>query len=84
MVSWRRLTSNEVILLSRPPLETLLSRVPNKYLMVMIAARRARELRSGQLPLVDVDSQNPVTIALEEIAAGRVEPEPGTQRVAGS
>ncbi|MDR5684057.1 MAG: DNA-directed RNA polymerase subunit omega [Armatimonadota bacterium] len=60
----------------RPPIETLLARIPNKYLLVMVAARRARELRSGQLPLVDVDSQNPVTIALEEIAAGRVEPEP--------
>jgi DNA-directed RNA polymerase subunit omega len=64
-----------VILLIRPPIESLLARIPNKYLLVMIAARRARELRSGQLPLVDVDSQNPVTIALEEVAAGRVGPE---------
>jgi DNA-directed RNA polymerase subunit omega len=56
----------------RPTIETLLERVPGKYQLVMLAARRARELRSGQLPLTDVDSQNPVTIALEEIAAGRV------------
>jgi DNA-directed RNA polymerase subunit omega len=41
----------------------------------MLAAKRARELRAGQLPLVDVDSQNPVTVALEEIAAGRIRPE---------
>jgi DNA-directed RNA polymerase subunit omega len=59
----------------RPPIETLLERVPNKYALVMLAAKRARELAAGQLPLVDVDSQNPVTIALEEIAAGRVRPE---------
>ncbi len=59
----------------RPPIETLLERVPNKYLLVMLAAKRARELRAGQLPLVDVDSQNPVTVALEEIAAGRIRPE---------
>jgi DNA-directed RNA polymerase subunit omega len=59
----------------RPPIETLLERVPNKYLLVMLAAKRARELRAGQLPLVDVDSQNPVTVALEEIAAGRIKPE---------
>ncbi|MER3455360.1 MAG: DNA-directed RNA polymerase subunit omega [candidate division GAL15 bacterium] len=59
----------------RPPIETLLERVPNKYLLVVLAAKRARELRSGQLPLVDVDSQNPVTVALEEIAAGRLRPE---------
>jgi DNA-directed RNA polymerase subunit omega len=65
-----------VILLIRPVLESLLVRVPNKYLLVMIASRRARELHSGQLPLVDVDSQNPVTVALEEVAAGRIGPEP--------
>lgn len=59
----------------RPPIETLLERVPNKYLLVMLAAKRARELRAGQLPVVDVDSQNPVTVALEEIAAGRIKPE---------
>ncbi len=59
----------------RPPIETLLQQVPNKYLLVMLAAKRARELRAGQLPLVDVDSQNPVTVALEEIAAGRIRPE---------
>ncbi len=59
----------------RPPIETLLERVPNKYALVMLAAKRARELAVGQLPLVDVDSQNPVTIALEEIAAARVRPE---------
>lgn len=59
----------------RPPIETLLARVPNKYALVMLAAKRARELAAGQLPLVDVDSQNPVTVALEEIAAGRVRPE---------
>lgn len=59
----------------RPVLESLLARVPNKYLLVMIAARRARELHSGQLPLVDVDSQSLVTIALEEVAADRIHPE---------
>jgi DNA-directed RNA polymerase subunit omega len=56
----------------RPPIEVLLERVPNKYALVMLAAKRAQQLGTGQLPLVDVDSQNPVTIALEEVAAGRV------------
>ncbi|MBM3450972.1 MAG: DNA-directed RNA polymerase subunit omega [Armatimonadetes bacterium] len=60
----------------RPTIETLLERVPGKYQLVMLAARRARELHSGQLPLIDVDSKNPVTIALEEVAAARVNPEP--------
>jgi DNA-directed RNA polymerase subunit omega len=56
----------------RPPIEVLLERVPNKYALVMLAAKRAQQLAGAQLPLVDVDSQNPVTIALEEVAAGRV------------
>ncbi|MDR7523582.1 MAG: DNA-directed RNA polymerase subunit omega [Armatimonadota bacterium] len=56
----------------KPSLEELLERVPSKYALVMAAAKRARQLKEGVLPLVDVDSANTVTIALEEIATGRV------------
>lgn len=56
----------------KPPLEELLSQVDNKYALVMAAAKRARQLKDGALPLVDIDSANPVSVALEEIATGRV------------
>jgi DNA-directed RNA polymerase subunit omega len=56
----------------KPPLEALLDRVENKYALVIVAAKRARQLKEGALPLVDVDSSNPVTVALEEIAAGKI------------
>ena len=56
----------------KPPLEALLDRVESKYALVIVAAKRARQLKDGALPLVDVDSSNPVTIALEEIAAGKI------------
>lgn len=56
----------------KPPLEALLDRVDNKYALVIIAAKRARQLKEGALPLVDVESGNPVTVALEEIAAGKI------------
>lgn len=56
----------------KPPLEALLDRVENKYALVIVAAKRARQLKEGSLPLVDVDSGSPVTIALEEIAAGKI------------
>ncbi|MDQ7841432.1 MAG: DNA-directed RNA polymerase subunit omega [bacterium] len=56
----------------KPPLEELLEHVESKYSLVIIAAKRARQLKDGVLPLVDVDSANPVSIALEEIATGRV------------
>ncbi|MBI2122569.1 MAG: DNA-directed RNA polymerase subunit omega [Armatimonadetes bacterium] len=56
----------------KPPLEALLDRVENKYALVIVASKRARQLKEGALPMVDIDSANPVTIALEEIAAGKI------------
>ncbi len=56
----------------RPPLESLLDRIENKYALVVSVAKRARVLKEGQLPMVDVASSNPVTVSLEEIAAGKI------------
>jgi DNA-directed RNA polymerase subunit omega len=56
----------------RPPLESLLEKIENKYALVVTVAKRARVLKEGQLPMVDVASSNPVTVALEEIAAGKI------------
>ena len=63
----------------RPPLETLLDKVDNKYALVISVAKRARQLKEGQLPMVDIQSTNPVTVALEEIAAGKVRAERSTE-----
>ena len=59
----------------RPPLESLLDKIDNKYALVVSVAKRARVLKEGQLPMVDVASSNPVTVALEEIAAGKIRPD---------
>jgi DNA-directed RNA polymerase subunit omega len=56
----------------RPPLESLLEKIENKYALVVTVAKRARVLKEGQLPMVDVASSNPVTVSLEEIAAGKI------------
>ncbi|HEV8339840.1 MAG TPA: DNA-directed RNA polymerase subunit omega [bacterium] len=56
----------------KPPLEALLDRVDNKYALVIVAAKRARQLKEGALPMVDVETANPVSIALEEISAGKI------------
>jgi DNA-directed RNA polymerase subunit omega len=56
----------------KPPLEELLEQVNNKYALVVVAAKRARQIKDGVLPLVDIDSTNPVSVALEEIATGKV------------
>ena len=56
----------------KPPLEELLDRVGNKYALVIIASKRARQLKDGSLPMVDIDSASPVSVALEEIATGKL------------
>ncbi|HEU5298809.1 MAG TPA: DNA-directed RNA polymerase subunit omega [bacterium] len=56
----------------KPPLEALLERVSNKYALVIVAAKRARQIKEGSLSVVDLDTRNPVTAALEEIAAGKL------------
>ena len=50
---------------------------PGRYDMVVAAAKRAQQIKDGARPLVEVDSNNPLTIALHEIAAGKVLAKPG-------
>lgn len=44
----------------------------SKYSLVVLAAKRAKQIKSGAPPLINTTSRNPLTIALEEIAAGKV------------
>ncbi|TWH48469.1 DNA-directed RNA polymerase subunit omega [Sporomusa sp. KB1] len=55
-----------------PPLEVLLGKVDNKYTLVVLAAKRAREIIQGSGKLIDCKSSKPVSIALEEIAQGKI------------
>ncbi|MCW5935518.1 MAG: DNA-directed RNA polymerase subunit omega [Fimbriimonadia bacterium] len=51
-----------------------LSQYP-RYVLALLAAKRAQQLRNKEvLPLVLTDSDNPLSIALEEIAQGKVRP----------
>lgn len=44
----------------------------SKYALVVLAAKRAKQIKSGAPPLIATSSKNPLTIALEEIAAGKI------------
>jgi DNA-directed RNA polymerase subunit omega len=66
-----------------PPIETLLDQVDSKFTLVTLSARRGRQINSyfNQLgeglgsivpPQVQSISRKPLSIALEEIAAGKV------------
>jgi len=44
----------------------------SKYALVVLAAKRAKQIKSGAPPLIQTSSKNPLTIALEEISAGKI------------
>jgi len=54
------------------PLEQLLAHVDSKYRLVIIAAKRAKQLMRGGGSLIISKSFKPTYTALEEIAAGKV------------
>jgi DNA-directed RNA polymerase subunit omega len=55
-----------------PSADKLEERVGSKYALVILSAKRARQLKEGLPPLVRGTSGNPLTIALEEVASGKV------------
>ena len=68
----------------KPPIEELLKETPGRFALVITSAKRAKDLNSyfNQLgegigaytpPQVQSLSRKPLTVAFEEIAAGKVE-----------
>lgn len=43
-----------------------------KFVLSNLAAKRANQLKTGAIPLVRIESNHPLTIALAEIAAGKI------------
>jgi DNA-directed RNA polymerase subunit omega len=57
--------------MARITVEDCLEKVPNRFALVLGAARRAKQLLKGARPLVESDNKEVVT-ALREVAAGKV------------
>ncbi len=57
--------------MARITVEDCLKKVPNKFELVLLAAKRARQLIKGGRPLLESDDRE-VVLALREIAAGKV------------
>ncbi len=55
-----------------PSADTIEDRVKSRYSLVVLSAKRAKQIKEGAPILIDTDSTNPLTVALEEIAAGMV------------
>lgn len=62
-----------------PPISKLLAKVDSRYTLVILAAKRAREIADIQMHNPEMfskkgkhHSDKPVTIAIDEIAEGRI------------
>ena len=58
----------------KPSVQELLKKVDNRYRLVVVASKRARQLAAGDLSMTKVDEKDPVTLAANEIAEGTVKP----------
>jgi len=55
-----------------PPISSLLEKVDSRYTLVVETAKRARQLVEGAPKLTKVNSDKPVTIAINEIYENKV------------
>ena len=59
-------------MMNQPSLEELREQVDSRYTLVVAVAKRARQLLDGAKAQVEVDSAKPVTVALHELAQGKI------------
>jgi DNA-directed RNA polymerase subunit omega len=57
--------------MARVTVEDCLDKTSNRFELVMLGAKRARQLLKGAKPLIESDNRE-VVIALREIAVGKV------------
>ncbi|MGL5149676.1 MAG: DNA-directed RNA polymerase subunit omega [Clostridium sp.] len=50
-----------------PSIVDLLQKVEDKYSLVIVTSKRARQIINGSPVLVDIDSEKPLTIAINEV-----------------
>ncbi len=57
----------------KPTVGELLTKVDNRFRLVIATSKRARQIAIGSEILTDVDDESPVTLAADEIAEGKIE-----------
>ena len=58
--------------MNKPLLKDLLCKADSKYTLVVLAAKRARQITESEADLLESGLVNPVSIALKEIADGDI------------
>ena len=66
-----------------PSADKIEANIESKYELVILAAKRCRQIREGSRARVETDSENPLTLALEEIAAGVIKGREDKSSLAG-
>ncbi len=62
--------------MARVTVEDCLDHVDNRFELVMVAAKRARQIAvHGEQPMVEWENDKPTVVALREISEGLVTPE---------
>ena len=62
-----------------PPIIQLVEKTGSRYTLVMEAAKRARQLSEGAMPLAECDSNKTVSVATQEIYTDKLSVFPGAQ-----
>ena len=60
--------------MARITVEDCLDNVDNRFQLVLVASRRARQLSMGIEPLVPWEKDKPTVVALREIAEHKIDP----------
>lgn len=58
--------------MARITVEDCLKRIPNRFMLVNMVAKRVRQMREGSEYLVSSPKNEDVVVALREVAAGRI------------
>ncbi len=61
--------------MARLTVEDCLQNIDNRYDLVLLASRRARQIARGSDPLIEEEADKPTVIALREISEGLVNAE---------
>ncbi|CAG8999562.1 MAG: DNA-directed RNA polymerase subunit omega [Candidatus Celerinatantimonas neptuna] len=61
--------------MARVTVEDAVKKIGNRFDLILMAARRARQLAEGKEPLVQEDNDKPTVIALREIEGGLIDGE---------
>lgn len=60
--------------MARITVEDCIEKVGNRFELVLLATKRARQITRGATPLVEVENDKPTVLALREIAADKIDP----------